>query len=127
MSRAELTRTNLLLEVEKVRRLRKALRSRSNSEAVRLIIDERLEGVALNHLINVAVAKKVSALRTEEYFRERGRRSNRAETLRILELAGRGNPPLEGDALPQEWQEKPSRKTASSAGTLTRRTRKKRT
>ena len=86
-----------------------------------------LEGVALNQLINVAVAEKVSALRTEEYFRERGRRSNRAETLRILELSGRGNPPLEGDALPQEWQEKPSRKTASSAGTLTRRTRKKRT
>jgi hypothetical protein len=31
-----------------------------------------LEGVALNKLINVAVAEKVSALRTEEYFRERG-------------------------------------------------------
>ena len=30
-----------------------------------------LEGVALNQLINVAVAEKVSALRTEEYFRER--------------------------------------------------------
>ncbi len=27
-----------------------------------------LEGVALNQLINVAVAEKVSALRTEEYF-----------------------------------------------------------
>jgi len=37
-----LTRTNLLLEVGKVRRLRKALQSRSNSEAVRLVIDERL-------------------------------------------------------------------------------------
>ena len=42
MSRAALTRTNLLLETGKVRRLRKALRSRSNSEAVRLVIDERL-------------------------------------------------------------------------------------
>jgi hypothetical protein len=38
-----------------------------------------LEGVALNQLINVAVAEKVSALRTEEYFRERGRRADRAE------------------------------------------------
>ena len=28
------------------------------------------EGVALNQLINVAVAEKLSALRTEEYFRE---------------------------------------------------------
>jgi hypothetical protein len=42
MSRAALTRTNLLLETGKIRRLRKALRSRSNSEAVRLVIDERL-------------------------------------------------------------------------------------
>ena len=42
MSRATRTRTNLLLDTRKVRRLRKALRSRSNSEAVRLVIDERL-------------------------------------------------------------------------------------
>ena len=42
MSRILLTRTNLLLEVGKVRRLRKTLRSRSNSEAVRRVIDERL-------------------------------------------------------------------------------------
>jgi hypothetical protein len=42
MNSASLTRTNLLLEVGKVRRLRKALRSRSNSEAVRRVIDERL-------------------------------------------------------------------------------------
>jgi len=42
MRRVALTRTNLLLETRKVRRLRKALRSRSNSEAVRLVINERL-------------------------------------------------------------------------------------
>jgi hypothetical protein len=42
VSRMPLTWTNLLLEVGKVRRLRKALRSRSNSEAVRRVIDERL-------------------------------------------------------------------------------------
>ena len=86
-----------------------------------------LEGVAVNQLINVAVAEKVSALRTEEYFRERGRRADRAETLRILERAGKGNPPLEGDELPPEWQKKPGRNAASSASTLTGRTRKKRT
>ena len=62
------------------------------------------EGVALNQLINVAVAEKVSALRTEDYFRERGRRANRAETLRILERAGKGNPPVKGDELPAEWR-----------------------
>src|SRR5205085_394626 len=35
------------------------------------------EGVALNQLINVAIAEKVSTLRTEDYFRERARRANR--------------------------------------------------
>ena len=34
----------------------------------------KAEGVAVNQLINVAVAEKVSALRTEEYFVERARR-----------------------------------------------------
>jgi len=73
-----------------------------------------LEGVALNQLINVAVAEKVSALRTEEYFLERGRRADRAETLRILKRAGKGNPPMEGDELPPEGQKKPNRKAATS-------------
>lgn len=57
------------------------------------------EGVALNQLINVAVAEKLSALRTEEYFRERARRADRSETARILEKAGKENPPLPGDEL----------------------------
>jgi hypothetical protein len=42
MSKGALTRTNLLLETGKVRRLRKALQSRSNSEVVRRAVDERL-------------------------------------------------------------------------------------
>ncbi len=58
------------------------------------------EGVALNQLINVALAEKLSALRTEKYFQERIRRADRAETLRILGRAGKGNPPREGDELP---------------------------
>jgi hypothetical protein len=69
-----------------------------------------LEGVALNQLINVAVAEKLSALRTEDYFRDRARRADRTETLRILDRAGKGNPPMEGDELPPEWQKKPGRK-----------------
>jgi hypothetical protein len=42
MGNVALTRTNLLLETAKVRRLRKVLGSPSNSEAVRRAIDERL-------------------------------------------------------------------------------------
>ena len=55
------------------------------------------EGVALNQLINVAVAEKLSALRTESYFRERGARGDVARALAILDRAGVGNPPRKGD------------------------------
>jgi len=81
-----------------------------------------LEGVALNQLINVAVAEKVSALRTEEYFRERGRRADRAETLRILRRAGKGRLPMEGDELPPEWR--PDRKALDKRNSVSRRGQK---
>lgn len=55
------------------------------------------EGVALNQLINVAVAEKLSALRTEDYFRERSSRANIDKAKRILKRAGRGKSPVAGD------------------------------
>ena len=57
------------------------------------------EGVALNQFINVAVAEKLSALRTESYFRERAARGDVARALAILDRAGVGNPPRKGDEL----------------------------
>lgn len=57
------------------------------------------EGVALNQFINVAVAEKLSALRTEDYFRERGRRGDVARAKRLLKRAGRGAPPPPGDEI----------------------------
>ncbi len=42
MKKPVLTRTKLLLETAKVRRLRTSLRARSNSEAAQPAIDERL-------------------------------------------------------------------------------------
>ena len=57
------------------------------------------EGVAVNQLINVAVAEKLSALRTEAYFRERASRADVDEAREILSRAGKGNPPLAGDEL----------------------------
>lgn len=65
-------------------------------EARRLAQDE---GVALNQLINVAVAEKLSALRTESYFAERARRASIPKALDILKRAGVGNPPMKGDEL----------------------------
>jgi septal ring factor EnvC (AmiA/AmiB activator) len=55
------------------------------------------EGVALNQFINVAVAEKLSAIRTESFFRERARRANVPEAIEILNRMGKGNPPMEGD------------------------------
>lgn len=58
------------------------------------------EGVAVNQLINVAVAEKLSAVRTEAYFRERASRADVDAARKILSRAGKGKPPLAGDELP---------------------------
>jgi len=47
------------------------------------------EGVALNQLITLALAEKVSAMRTEEYFEERARRADPARVSRILARVAR--------------------------------------
>jgi hypothetical protein len=58
------------------------------------------EGVAVNQLINVAVAEKLSALRTEEYFAERSKRADVSKALKVLKRAGQGLEPVPGDELP---------------------------
>ena len=55
--------------------------------------------MVLNQLINVAVAEKVSALRTESYIAERAARANIPKALRILKRAGVGRRPVKGDKL----------------------------
>lgn len=57
------------------------------------------EGVALNQLINVAVAEKLSALRTADFFAERAARADLPAALAILNRAGRGQPPMKGDEI----------------------------
>ena len=81
-----------------MRRSNVALRLQSSllEEAKRV---SEAEGVALNQFINVAVAEKLSALRTEDYFRERAERGNARKAKRILKRAGRGTPPSPGDEL----------------------------
>lgn len=80
---------------------------RKNNVALRLqtsLLDEakrvaESEGVALNQFINVAVAEKLSALRTDDYFRERSSRADLAKVKRILKRTGRGKPPAAGDEI----------------------------
>ena len=63
---------------------------------LRIVVEE--EGTTLNQFINVAVAEKLAALRTERYFQERAARANRADFLAILEKAGT-EVVIEGDEL----------------------------
>ncbi len=57
------------------------------------------EGSSLNQFINVAVAEKLSALETEEFFRSRAARSDKKAFLSFLDGAG-DEPPGEGDVMP---------------------------
>ena len=66
-------------------------------EELRAVVEE--EGTTLNQFINVAVAEKLSALRTERYFQERMARANRSDFLTILQKAGT-DVAIPGDELP---------------------------
>jgi hypothetical protein len=58
------------------------------------------QGVALNQLINMAVAQVVSTLDAAEYFRARAKQGDPQKALSILERVGVGHPPIPGDELP---------------------------
>jgi hypothetical protein len=57
------------------------------------------EGASLNQFINIAVAEKLSALETEEFFRARAARGSREAFLSFLDGAG-DEAPGEGDRMP---------------------------
>ena len=56
---------------------------------------------ALNQLINVALAEKLSALRTEDHFNERATQANIPNALKILRRAGVGKPQMRLSCLRQ--------------------------
>ena len=60
------------------------------------------EGTTLNQFINVAVAEKLSALRTADYFRERAVRANLADAEALLDSFGTDEDPQDGDELGEE-------------------------
>jgi len=67
------------------------------SEAERVA---KAQGTTLNQFINVAVAEKLSALRTVDYFRERAARAELDDAMELLETFGNDDPPQPGDELP---------------------------
>jgi hypothetical protein len=48
----------------------------------------------------VAVAEKLSPLRTADYFTARAARADIPKALKVLKRAGVGKPPIKGDKLP---------------------------
>jgi hypothetical protein len=71
------------------------------AEAERLA---KAEGTTLNQFINVAVAEKVAALRTADYFRERAVRANVPAALALLDRLGSDEAPRPGDELEQSYR-----------------------
>jgi hypothetical protein len=57
------------------------------------------EGVALNQLINVALAEKLSAMRMQTHIANRIARANIPEALAVLATLGVGGPVIPGDEL----------------------------
>lgn len=59
----------------------------------------REDNVSLNQFIVMALAEKVSALKTEAFFRERAKHANLEKALNILDSVKK-LPPVSGDELP---------------------------
>jgi hypothetical protein len=72
------------------------LQASLKKEAQRLA---KAEGTTLNQFINVAVAEKIAALRTADFFRERAKRADIPAALALLDRIGDDEPPRPGDEL----------------------------
>jgi len=67
------------------------------------------EDVTLNQFINVAVAEKLAALRTEAYFRDRAVKADIPGALKILDRLGVGKSPRRDDKfLERKVRKKPA-------------------
>jgi hypothetical protein len=87
-------------------------------EAARKLAES--EGVALNQLVNVAVAQMVASHGTANYIAERAKRANVQRALEILRRPRKGEPPREGDEIPETWRRRMAIKGAEANGTPTR-------
>jgi hypothetical protein len=86
----------------------------------------KADGTSLNQFVATAVAEKIAVLKTAAYFEERARRARAAAErgepsalLAALSRAG-GEPPREGDELPEDWVSRtpraaPARKRVAAA------------
>jgi hypothetical protein len=61
------------------------------------------DGVSLNQFIALAVAEKLSALETADFFETRAKRANMDRFWALLNRPG-GEPPRQGDELPSGYE-----------------------
>ncbi|MBI4902620.1 MAG: toxin-antitoxin system HicB family antitoxin [Acidobacteria bacterium] len=59
------------------------------------------DGVSINQYVVMAVAEKISAIHTAQFFEERRALSNRREFRKILKRKG-GEPPRHGDEIAED-------------------------
>jgi hypothetical protein len=78
------------------------------------------EGVALNQLINIAVAEKLAVTRTTEFFQRYTRDADVAKALEILRRPRKGEPPRKGDELPEGWNDRQAKGQLEESQSLTR-------
>jgi hypothetical protein len=57
------------------------------------------QGISLDQFINVAIAEKMAALETDDFFESRAAKGLRSDFLSFLDNAGQGQP-VAGDKLP---------------------------
>lgn len=72
------------------------LQASLKAEAERLA---KAEGTTLNQFINVAVAEKIAALRTADFFHERADRADLKAAIALLGRLGNDDAPQPGDEL----------------------------
>jgi hypothetical protein len=102
--------------------------ARTSNYALRLLTSVKAEaekvaaaeGTTLNQFINVAVAEKLAALRTAQFFQERAARADFVAFERLLTRAG-GEPPRPGDEIDNDTRRaiharKPPSRTRGQGG-----------
>ena len=77
----------------------------------------RSEGIALNQLINTALAEKLAATRTLAFFERYTRDADVESALALLRRPRVGEPPREGDELPASSQLGPAGKPRRAKAT----------
>jgi len=68
----------------------------------------KADGTSLNQFVAIAVAEKIAVLKTAAFFEERRQRATGAGLEALLSRSG-GEPPREGDELPEGWAPLPPR------------------